>query len=170
MGEITLFKMLVIFQVNFIAHTNWFPFVIIVRNILMNCDLKRKVTHFSCGGLIVGVSLKNSLCDRRGATQFMKGVVEISRGKAKHYVELVWQREVLKPHEPPVICFKHDQLLESGLFMNHISPMELHVVKSDDLVLASFLFSSDALQKIKQPITEELKEHCTMFELLSALA
>lgn len=30
--------------------------------------------------------------------------------------------------------------------------------------------SADALQRIKQPITEELEEHCTTFEVLSALA
>jgi len=38
------------------------------------------------------------------------------------------------------------------------------------VVLASFFFNSDALQRIKQPIAEELKERCTTFEVLSALA
>lgn len=43
-------------------------------------------------------------------------------------------------------------------------------VKTKNLILASFFFSSDVLQSIKQLIAEELKEHCTTFEVLAALA
>lgn len=125
-----------------------------------------QVTRFNCGGLAVGVSFNHSLCDGRGAVQFLKGVAEIARGEAKLSIEAVWQKEVLKPLEPPLVRFQHEELLESGFLVN---PDSL-TVNADDLVLATFFFSSDALKRIKQPIAEELKERCTTFEVLSALA
>eukprot|EP00253_Pinus_taeda_P021093 PITA_21093 len=47
---------------------------------------------------------------------------------------------------------------------------KLSIEPADDLVISSLFLSSDALQRIKQPIAEELEEHCTTFEVLSALA
>lgn len=129
-----------------------------------------QVTRFKCGAVVVGVSFIHNLCDGRGAAQFLMGVAEIARGEAKLSIEPVWQREVLKPHQPPIVLFQHEEFLESGFLVNPNSPLDLTAVKADDLVNFSFFFTSDALQRIKQPIAEELKEHCTTFEVLSALA
>eukprot|EP00253_Pinus_taeda_P028022 PITA_28022 len=129
-----------------------------------------QVTRFKCGGLVVGASFSHSLCDGRGAAQFLNGVAEIARGEAKLSIEPVWQREVLKPHQPPIVRFPHDEFIESGFLVNPNSAIKLGTVKADDLVISSFFLSSDALQRIKQPIAEELEEHCTTFEVLSALA
>lgn len=126
-----------------------------------------QVTRFHCGSFVVGLSFNHSVCDGRGAAQFLNGLAEIARGEAKLSVEPVWQREDLKPQQPYLVRFVHDELLESGYLVNHNSvPMP----GSEDLVFASFLFKSDAIQRIKQPIVEELKEHCTTFEILAALA
>lgn len=129
-----------------------------------------QVTRFNCGGLVVGVSFKHNVCDGLGAAQFLKGVAEIARGEVKLSIEPVWQREILKPYQPPIVRFQHDEFLESGFLVNANSPIDLTTVKADDLVNFSFFFSSDDLQRIKQPIAKELKEHCTTFEVLSALA
>ena len=50
-----------------------------------------------------------------------------------------------------------------------MNPTSLNV-KADDLVLASFIFSLDALQRIKHPIAEDLKKDCTKFKVLCTLA
>lgn len=129
-----------------------------------------QVTRFNCGGLVVGVSFSHNLCDGRGAAQFLNGVAELARGEEKLSIEAVWQREVLKPQQPPIVHFQHDEFFESGFLVNPNSAIQLGTVKAEDLVISSFFLSADALQRIKQPITEELEEHCTTFEVLSALA
>nr|ABK22961.1 unknown [Picea sitchensis] len=131
-----------------------------------------QVTRFDCGGLVVGVSFNNCLCDGRGAAQFLKGLGEIARGETKLSVEPVWQREFLKPQQTHLVRFQHDELLESGFIVNPNCSIQqqLPAKKAEDLALTSFFFSSDALQRIKQPIAEDLKENCTTFEVLAALA
>lgn len=132
-----------------------------------------QVTRFDCGGFVVGVSFNHSLCDGRGAAQFLMGLAEIARGETKLSVEAVWQREFLKPQQQShLVRFPHDEVLESGFMVNPNCSMQQQManVKTEDLILASFFFSSDVLQSIKQPIAEELKEHCTTFEVLAALA
>jgi len=131
-----------------------------------------QVTRFDCGGLVVGVSFNHCLCDGRGAAQFLKGLAEIARGETKLSVEPVWQREFLKPQQTHLVRFQHDELLESGFIVNPNCSIQqqLPAEKAEDLALTSFFFSSDALQRIKQPIAEDLKENCTTFEVLAALA
>jgi hypothetical protein len=119
------------------------------------------------------VSFNHCLCDGRGAAQFLKGLAEIARGETKLSVEPVWQREFLKPQQQPhLVRFQHDELLESGFIVNPNCSIQqqLPAEKAEDLALTSFFFSSDALQRIKQPIAEDLKENCTTFEVLAALA
>eukprot|EP00253_Pinus_taeda_P018660 PITA_18660 len=127
-----------------------------------------QVTNFNCGGFVVGVSINHSLCDGRGAVQFLMGLAEIAREETKLSIEAVWQREDLKPQPPYLVRFQHHELLESGYFVNPNTP--LSTVKSEDLVFASFYLNSDALERIKRPIVEELKEHCTTFDVLAAFA
>eukprot|EP00253_Pinus_taeda_P030548 PITA_30548 len=95
--------------------------------------------------------------------KFLNGVVEIARGEVKLSTEL-------KPHQPPIVHFQHDEFVESGFVVNPNSSVDLANVKTDDLVNSTFFFSFDALQRIKQPIAEELKENCSTFEVLTALA
>eukprot|EP00253_Pinus_taeda_P016568 PITA_16568 len=102
--------------------------------------------------------------------ELLNGVAEIARGEAKLSIEPVCQREVLKSHQPPIVRFPHDEFVESGFLVNPNSAIQLGNVKADDLVISSFFLSLDALQRIKQPIAQELEEHCTTFEVLSALA
>ena len=117
----------------------------------------------------MGVSFDHTLCDGRGAAQFLKGVAEIARGEAGLSIEAVWQRDFLKPQQHShLIRFQHDELLESGFVVN--PNCSIPNVNSEELILASFLLNSDALQRIKQPIAEELKENCTTFEVLAAMA
>lgn len=121
----------------------------------------------------MGVSFNHCLCDGRGAGQFLKGLAEIARGETKLSVEPVWQREFLKPQQKPhLVRFQHDELLESGFIVNPNCSIQqqLPAEKAEDLALTSFFLSSDALQRIKQPIAEDLKENCTTFEVLAALA
>ena len=107
----------------------------------------------------MGVSFDHTLCDGRGAAQFLKGVAEIARGEAG----------LSKPQQHShLIRFQHDELLESGFVVN--PNCSIPNVNAEELTLASFLLNSDALQRIKQPIAEELKENCTTFEVLAALA
>ena len=85
----------------------------------------------------------------------------------------MWQREFLKPQQKPhLVRFQHDELLESGFIVNPNCSIQqqLPAEKAEDLALTSFFLSSDALQRIKQPIAEDLKENCTTFEVLAALA
>ena len=67
----------------------------------------------------MGVSFDHTLCDGRGAAQFLKGVAEIARGEAGLSIEAVWQRDFLKPQQHShLIRFQHDELLESGFVVN----------------------------------------------------
>eukprot|EP00253_Pinus_taeda_P035946 PITA_35946 len=132
-----------------------------------------QVTRFACGGFVVGVSFNHNLCDGRGAAQFLMGLAEIARGEAKLSIEPVCQRELLKPQQPPhPVLFQHDELLESGFMVNPNCSFQQQLahVKAEDLLLTPFFFSHDALQRLKQPIAKDLKEDCTTFEVLAALA
>eukprot|EP00253_Pinus_taeda_P018251 PITA_18251 len=132
-----------------------------------------QVTRFACGGFVVGASFNHNLCDGRGAAQFLMGLAEITKGEAKLSIQPVWQREVLKPQQPPhPVLFQHDELLENGFMVNPNCSFQQQLahVKVEDLVFTSFFFSSDALQRLKQPIAKDLKEDCTTFEVLAALA
>lgn len=132
-----------------------------------------QITRFACGGFVLGVSFNHCLCDGRGAAQFIKGLAEIARGEAKLSIEPVWKREILKPQQPPhPVLFQHDELPESGFMVNPNCSLrqQLPNVKAEDLVLTPFFLSSDALQRLKQPIVKDLKEDCTTFEVLAALA
>ena len=104
----------------------------------------------------MGVSFDHTLCDGRGAAQFLKGVAEIARGEAGLSIEAVWQRDFLKPQQHShLIRFQHDELLESGFVAN--PNCSIPNVNAEELTLASFLLNSDALQSMQVVCSLEIR-------------
>ncbi|CAL5202618.1 unnamed protein product [Lathyrus oleraceus] len=54
-----------------------------------------KVTKFLCGGFTIGMGVLHAVCDGFGASQFLKSIVELSRGRTEPSVIPVWERERL---------------------------------------------------------------------------
>ncbi|KAH9293372.1 hypothetical protein KI387_041424, partial [Taxus chinensis] len=63
------------------------------------CDLHLlivQVTHFTCGGFVVGISFHHNQCDGIGLGKFLQGMVDIARGGVKPSLEPIWNRELVK--------------------------------------------------------------------------
>ncbi|XP_058759295.1 spermidine coumaroyl-CoA acyltransferase-like [Vicia villosa] len=54
-----------------------------------------KVTKFLCGGFTIGMGVLHAVCDGFGASQFLKSIVELSRGRTEPSGIPVWERERL---------------------------------------------------------------------------
>ncbi|KAH9299289.1 hypothetical protein KI387_030971 [Taxus chinensis] len=117
-----------------------------------------QVTRFACGGFVVGVSFHHSICDGRGAGQFLQGLAEMARGKDKLSCKPIWNRELLKPEDPIHLQFYHlYSLCPSG------PPIE-------KWVHASLVINPATIKCLKQSILEEGNEVCSSFEIMTALA
>ncbi|KAH9294240.1 hypothetical protein KI387_040554, partial [Taxus chinensis] len=63
------------------------------------CDLHLlivQVTHFTCGGFVVGISFHHNQCDGIGLGKFLQGMADIARGGVKPSLEPIWNRELVK--------------------------------------------------------------------------
>ncbi|KAH9299292.1 hypothetical protein KI387_030974 [Taxus chinensis] len=117
-----------------------------------------QVTRFACGGFVVGVSFQHSLCDGRGAGQFLQGLAEIARGEDKLSCEPIWNRELLKPEDPIHLQYYH---------LYSLRPSEPTI---EEWVHASLVINAQTIKCMKQSIMEECNEVCSSFEIVAALA
>ncbi|KAH9291366.1 hypothetical protein KI387_043445 [Taxus chinensis] len=116
-----------------------------------------QVTCFACGGFVVGVSFHHSICDGRGAGQFLQSLAEIARGEDKLSCEPIWNRELLKPEDPIHLQFYHlYSLRPSGPTF-------------EEWVHASLVINPATIKHMKQSIMEECNKVCSSFEIVAAL-
>lgn len=71
-----------------------------------------QVTLFSCGGFSIGLRLCHCLCDGLGAMQLIRSWAATAKeGELITDPEPCWDREFLKPHEPPLVKFPHIEFM-----------------------------------------------------------
>ncbi|XP_047309351.1 spermidine coumaroyl-CoA acyltransferase-like [Impatiens glandulifera] len=54
-----------------------------------------QVTKFSCGGFAVGMGLSHAMCDGVSASQFLRALAGLVKGKNEPVIKPVWERELL---------------------------------------------------------------------------
>lgn len=71
-----------------------------------------QVTVFSCGGFSLGIRLCHCLCDGFGAMQFIGSWAATAKtGKLITNPKPVWDREIFKPRNPPLVKYSHLEYL-----------------------------------------------------------
>nr|VDD41422.1 unnamed protein product [Brassica oleracea] len=71
-----------------------------------------QVTFFTCGGFSLGIRLCHCICDGFGAMQFLASWAATAKnGRLIADPEPVWDREVFKPRNPPMVKYTHDEYL-----------------------------------------------------------
>ncbi|CAG7908954.1 hypothetical protein IGI04_039320 [Brassica rapa subsp. trilocularis] len=71
-----------------------------------------QVTFFTCGGFSLGIRLCHCICDGFGAMQFLDSWAATAKnGRLIADPEPVWDREVFKPRNPPMVKYTHDEYL-----------------------------------------------------------
>lgn len=71
-----------------------------------------QVTFFTCGGFSLGIRLCHCICDGFGAMQFLASWAATAKaGNLIADPEPVWDREVFKPRNPPMVRYPHLEYL-----------------------------------------------------------
>lgn len=110
---------------------------------LVQCP--QQVTKFKCGGWVLGLGNNHCLFDGGGAMNFINAWAETARGKPTLSLLPVLDRSMLRPRCPPKISFPHGEFAE----IEDVSP-EKNMLLQDDLVHASFCFTSEDLDVLKE--------------------
>ncbi|GLJ55430.1 hypothetical protein SUGI_1190110 [Cryptomeria japonica] len=120
-----------------------------------------QVTQFSCGGFVLGYGSNHSICDGLGMAQFLNGLGEMARGVGKLSVQPIWDRELLKPRNPPQVMFHHSELVTDSF----ISSFQEH----EECVHYFHYLDSKTIKQIKQRLMGECKESFSSFDIGAAL-
>ncbi|KAH9290586.1 hypothetical protein KI387_034703 [Taxus chinensis] len=116
-----------------------------------------QVTRFTCGGFVVGLSLDHTICDGRGAGQFVKALAEMTRGQVKPSLEPIWNRELLKPEDLTRLQFYYFESMRPPPIV-------------EEMVQSSIIINVETISNMKQYIMEECKESCSAFDVVGGLA
>ncbi|XAR49238.1 Omega-hydroxypalmitate O-feruloyl transferase [Bertholletia excelsa] len=74
-----------------------------------------QVTHFSCGGFSLGLRTCHCLCDGLGAMQFLNAWSSTAKaGMLVTNPNPCWDRDVLRPRNPPLIKYPHFEFTRIG--------------------------------------------------------
>ncbi|KAH9293501.1 hypothetical protein KI387_041296, partial [Taxus chinensis] len=114
------------------------------------------VTRFTCGGFVVGLSLDHTICDGRGAGQFVKAFAEMVRGEVKPSLEPIWNRELLKPEDLTRLQFYYFESMRPPPIV-------------EEMVQSSIIINVETISNMKQYIMEECKESCSAFDVVGGL-
>ncbi|KAH9324849.1 hypothetical protein KI387_005027, partial [Taxus chinensis] len=115
-----------------------------------------QVTHFTCGGFVLGVSLNQSVCDGKGLGNFLKGLAEMVRGQDKPSIEPVWNREIVKFEDYTRLQFYHHEFIQPSLI-------------DEKIVQTSLVINLETINIIKRCIMEEYTEFFSTFEIVAAM-
>ncbi|KAH9296880.1 hypothetical protein KI387_028562, partial [Taxus chinensis] len=124
--------------------------------------LALQVTHFTCGGFVLGVSFHHSICDARGGARFLQGLAEMARGYDKPSVEPIWDRELLKLENPTRLQFYHMEL--------NMESIQLPPTIVEESVLAFLVINYETIKRMKKSIAKECKHFFSAFDVVAALA
>lgn len=128
-----------------------------------------QVTHFLCGGFVLGFGLSHCMIDGLGFSQFLSAMADLARGMPLLSVTPEWKREILKPRiSPPIVNFEHKELA-------CINPSRNNLIDATaGLIQRSFLLTSQSLNKLKKDALagkakdDEQYLYCSTFEALAA--
>ncbi|XP_047309355.1 spermidine coumaroyl-CoA acyltransferase-like [Impatiens glandulifera] len=128
--------------------------------------LVMQVTKFSCGGFTIGMGLCHSMCDGMSASQFLRALADLVKGKNEPLIKPVWNRELLvvEPCEEPIqLPFQKPTLANSPY------------LPTTDLVHESFNLRGESIKKIRLSLIEKddddgsiLRKNITSLEIISA--
>ncbi|TVU31396.1 hypothetical protein EJB05_23080, partial [Eragrostis curvula] len=128
---------------------------------VLNCPLLLiQVTRLLCGGFVFAFRLNHTICDAAGLAQFLSAVVEHARGlPSAPTVAPAWSRHLLEARRHPKPTFSHPEYEDDD---------DLPVPLSGDMVMRTFIFSSDDVNTIKNRLPPHLRNATTSFEALTA--
>ncbi|KAG6511717.1 myricetin 3-O-glucosyl 1,2-rhamnoside 6'-O-caffeoyltransferase AT2-like [Zingiber officinale] len=114
--------------------------------------LMMQVTHFQCGGFIVGFKFNHLVFDGLGFGQFLKAIGEIACGQTHPSVNPIWHREVFSV--PPMLS-KSDSSFITTKF---------------GIVNSTYDFSIQTIRRLKEQIAKETSNiQFTTFEIVTAI-
>ncbi|XP_047165627.1 spermidine coumaroyl-CoA acyltransferase-like [Vigna umbellata] len=121
-----------------------------------------KVTTFTCGGFTIGMGMLHTIGDGIGASQILKAIIELARGKSEPSVKPVWERERLKGSitKQPLLF---DSVDEASAAVSPFLPTEI-------LVQECIKVNSESIRRLKMSLMKESgeNENFTTFESLAA--
>ncbi|XP_028771002.1 acyl transferase 4-like [Neltuma alba] len=119
--------------------------------------VKMQVTHFRCGGFVIGLIFCHSVCDGLGAAQFLKAIGEVARGLEKPSIAPLWHRDFFPstPDEETVAALPK---LPPGP-----PPMPEY-----ELEHANMDIPIDHVHRLKQEFQEITGQNCSAFQIVAA--
>eukprot|EP00253_Pinus_taeda_P024962 PITA_24962 len=119
-----------------------------------------QVTRLRCGGFLLGLCFNHCMADGVGMAQFVQAMAEMARGAANPVVPPVWNREILRAREKPIVEFPHPEY-------DQPTPDEYKklMAPQEEMSIKSFFFGLRDIEALKRQV-EGCK--CTTFEVLSA--
>nr|AJP06254.1 CHAT4 [Pinus tabuliformis] len=120
-----------------------------------------QVTRLRCGGFVLGLRSNHCMSDGVGIAQFIKAMAEMARGAASPVVPPVWNREILRPREKPIVEFPHPEYDQPtpDEYKQLMAPQEEMSINK------SFFFGLRDIDALKRQVEGS---NCTTFEALSA--
>ncbi|XP_042378841.1 acyl transferase 4-like [Zingiber officinale] len=113
--------------------------------------LMMQVTHFQCGGFVVGLKFNHLVFDGIGVGQFLKAIGEIACGQTHPSIDPIWYRDTI-PASP--------MLSKSSL---SLLPAKFDIVNS------MYDFSIQTIERLKEKISKETSNQFTTFEVIAAI-
>ncbi|OEL24012.1 Benzyl alcohol O-benzoyltransferase [Dichanthelium oligosanthes] len=125
------------------------------------------VTQFKCGGFALGLHIMHCIADAFGWSQFMKGIVDLTRGEPVPLVQPVWQRELLTARSPPSIVSAYQAFkpLVEGSGVHDV----LQSTPIESMACRCFLFCRREIAVLRSHVPAHLRQRCTDFDVLAAV-
>ncbi|KAG6511574.1 acyl transferase 4-like [Zingiber officinale] len=136
------------------------PLSVVTEELLPSCPphlnqqemiLMMQVTHFQCGGFVVGLKFNHLVFDGIGVGQFLKAIGEIACGQTHPSIDPIWYRDTI-PASP--------MLSKSSL---SLLPAKFDIVNS------MYDFSIQTIERLKEKIAKETSNQFTTFEVMAAI-
>ncbi|PIA51693.1 hypothetical protein AQUCO_01100513v1 [Aquilegia coerulea] len=121
--------------------------------------LQLQVTHFTCEGFSIGVTLSHRICDGFGYAQFISAVGEFARGLQQPKIIPVWQREAIPT--PPWMVHLADILA-------NLLPPPSSPTPNEQLQHAYIDISLEQINKLKNEFLELTGDFCSTLEVVIA--
>lgn len=138
--------------------------------------LMMQVTKFKCGGFTIGFSMNHAIFDGSGALEFVSNFAALARGEPL-LQEPKPDRTLLKPRNPPLIQFEHDEFLKlSEIPTNNafttadLAEMDFAAIKlSQSHVFKIFPFTAEMLNRLKEAALKDcFVKKCSSFDAIAA--
>ncbi|XP_006350348.1 methanol O-anthraniloyltransferase-like [Solanum tuberosum] len=130
---------------------------------IIGCPLMLvQVTHFTCGGFVVGFKVNHTMMDAYGFKMFLNALSELIQGASAPSILPVWQRDLLSARSSPCITCTHNE------FDEQVESKFAWIAMEDKLIQHSFFFGNKEIKAIKDQLLEPGYGSIGRFELLVA--